>query len=103
MYCACKHLTDTWLTPQPEKHCVFIASAVLLPQADCLMMPKVERNRCNLVISAPTGSGKSAVAHALILRTVAQTHKFCIFVTPYVKICDEQVHRLQPVFDPLNK
>ena len=67
------------------------------------MMPEVERNRCNLVISAPTGSGKSAVAHALILRTVAQTHKFCIFVTPYVKICDEQVHRLQPVFDPLNK
>lgn len=49
----------------------------------------------NLLISAPTASGKNLVVEILALVNVRLTNKKCMFVGPYVAACREVFFNLQ--------
>ncbi|KAI6176199.1 DNA polymerase theta [Aphelenchoides bicaudatus] len=52
----------------------------------------------NLLLSAPTGSGKNLVMEILALVNVRLTGKKCIFICPYVSGCQEIFFNLQQVW-----
>lgn len=64
-------------------------------QAHCLMHdPDILDGSKNLVIAAPTSSGKTMVAEILLLRALARDRKG-LFVLPYVSLCDQEANRLE--------
>ncbi|KAK9836945.1 hypothetical protein WJX81_001769 [Elliptochloris bilobata] len=57
----------------------------------------------NLVYSAPTSAGKSAVAEVLMLRRVIHTKRPALLVLPFVSLCSEKVAHLERLLAPLNR
>ena len=57
----------------------------------------------NLVYSAPTSAGKSAVAEVLMLRRLILKKRPALLVLPFVSLCAEKVAHLEHLLAPLNK
>ena len=57
----------------------------------------------NLVYSAPTSAGKSAVAEVLMLRRLILTKRPALLVLPFVSLCAEKVAHLERLLAPINK
>ena len=57
----------------------------------------------NLVYSAPTSAGKSAVAEVLMLRRLILKKRPALLVLPFVSLCAEKVAHLERLLAPLNK
>ena len=80
-------------------------------QADCLGKdPGICGGlRKNLVVSAPTSSGKTLLAEILILRALGDDQQLlkqsrkALFVLPYVALCEEKAKRLQELIMPLSR
>lgn len=65
-------------------------------------MPRVLQGR-NLVYSAPTSAGKSAVSEILMIRRLIQSRRPALLVLPFVSLCAEKVAHLEPLLAPLDK
>ena len=50
----------------------------------------------NLVVCAPTSSGKTLVADIIMIRRLLEEKRPCLLVLPYVALCDEKVREQQP-------
>lgn len=74
-------------------------------QADVLSMMLLDDGKLgrNLVISAPTGSGKSRVAAALAVARCKATQRACLVVQPTRALCDQTCTALQSCFAPLHR
>ena len=80
-------------------------------QADCLGKDSgiCGGLRKNLVVSAPTSSGKTLLAEILMLRAlgddqqVLKQSRKALFVLPYVALCEEKARRLQELILPLSR
>ncbi|KAL4426098.1 hypothetical protein ABPG77_002684 [Micractinium sp. CCAP 211/92] len=75
-------------------------------QAACLSMPEVlpDKGRLarNLLLTAPTGSGKGAVAHIILLRALAvDPSRKAMLVMPLVAGCRDQARQLRPLVEAL--
>jgi len=71
-------------------------------QADALNVPGVLAGR-NLVYSAPTSAGKSAVAEVLLLRRLLAARRPALLALPFVSLCAEKVAHLERLLAPLHK
>ncbi len=65
-------------------------------------MPGVLAGR-NLVYSAPTSAGKSAVAEVLLLRRLLAARRPALLALPFVSLCAEKVAHLERLLAPLHK
>ncbi|CAI4232302.1 unnamed protein product [Auanema sp. JU1783] len=63
-------------------------------QEDCLSDPRLLRGN-NVIVSLPTGAGKTLVAEILMLREATVRRKSSILVLPYVAIVQEKITSLQ--------
>ena len=72
-------------------------------QAECLNKDGVLSGR-NLVFSAPTSAGKSAVAQVLMLRRrmMSGSGTAALLVLPYNALCHENQAKLERLFAPLD-
>ena len=74
-------------------------------QAEALEQPGVLTG-ANLVFSAPTSAGKSAVAEILALRRLCDPRtadRTVLLALPYVSLCQEKVAHLEKLLRPLDK
>uniref|UniRef100_A0A0N5BFC7 Helicase POLQ-like n=1 Tax=Strongyloides papillosus TaxID=174720 RepID=A0A0N5BFC7_STREA len=62
-------------------------------QKECLCDIRLLRGS-NIILSLPTGAGKTMVAELLMLREVINNKKSCIIVLPYVAIVQEKMNSL---------
>ena len=80
-------------------------------QADCLGSDEgiCGGLRKNLVVSAPTSSGKTLLAEILLLRALGDDQQLlkqsrkALFVLPYVALCEEKARRLSKLIMPLSR
>lgn len=80
-------------------------------QADCLGKDEgiCGGPRKNLVVSAPTSSGKTLLAEILVLRALGDDQQLlkqsrkALFVLPYVALCEEKARRLSKLIMPLSR
>ena len=77
-------------------------SSLCCLQAECLMQPGV-LSGANLVYSAPTSGGKSAVAEILMLRRLITTGRPAMLVMPFVTLCAEKSAHWERLLKPLEK
>uniref|UniRef100_A0A0N4ZV25 Helicase POLQ-like n=1 Tax=Parastrongyloides trichosuri TaxID=131310 RepID=A0A0N4ZV25_PARTI len=59
-------------------------------QKQCLTDSKLLRGS-NIILSLPTGAGKTLIAELLMLREIVNNKKNCILVLPYVAIVQEKI------------
>lgn len=69
-----------------------LGSALLDIQEQALRDPSVFGCACNVIVSGPTGSGKSRLMDAFILHTILVEQKMCIYVAP-TRALAGQFHR----------
>ncbi len=50
----------------------------------------------NLVVCAPTSSGKTLVADIIMVRRLLEEKRPCMLVLPYVALCEEKVRHPHP-------
>uniref|UniRef100_A0AAF5D4A8 Uncharacterized protein n=1 Tax=Strongyloides stercoralis TaxID=6248 RepID=A0AAF5D4A8_STRER len=70
-------------------------------QKECLCDPRLLRGS-NIILSLPTGSGKTMIAELLMLREIINNKKSCLIVLPYVAIVQEKMNllmELKTMFD----
>ena len=80
-------------------------------QAECLLKDEgiCGGLRRNLVVSAPTSSGKTLLAEILMLRALGDDQQLlkqsrkALFVLPYVALCEEKARRLSKLILPLSR
>lgn len=75
-------------------------------QAACLTLHEgILNNQRNLVVSAPTSSGKTLIAEILMLRAVANDvrGRKVLFILPYVALCDEKAKKLAKMLIPMGR
>lgn len=75
-------------------------------QATCLTLHEgILNNQKNLVVSAPTSSGKTLIAEILMLRAVANDARGrkVLFILPYVALCDEKAKKLSKLLIPMGR
>ena len=75
-------------------------------QATCLTLHEgILNNQKNLVVSAPTSSGKTLIAEILMLRAIANDMRGrkVLFILPYVALCDEKARKLAKMLIPMGR
>jgi replicative superfamily II helicase/DNA polymerase I-like protein with 3'-5' exonuclease and polymerase domains len=74
-------------------------------QVDCLNTERGEvlDGRRNLLVCAPTGSGKTLIGDIIMMRHLDVDRRKCLLVLPYVALCKEKADRLEKLLQPTQR
>ena len=89
-------------SPQPCLQHKHPLSKCCVLQAECLQKPGVLQGR-NLVYSAPTSAGKSAVSEVLMLRRLCAVGKPALVILPFRALCQQKAEHYTGLLKGTNK